>query len=248
MNKINESLKESDKAQSIRRDVLFTSVGTKHIGFYMKYGMMPQHLTYIATFDIHENYNALIKKKDSMLNKIDAAYTFKDVFSKFDDKSIAVFASSAKTLTNRIYEGLDIAVDIYGFANSNDLALGTCVALYDNKEATLSGFAVLSFGNESGCPTEGRLKIKFAAATDDRACAVLLYHIIEYGKKRKMEVIEAGINMGRTEAFSIMTENIGFEFDASKPFIAMGKCAGDEDGEYDDYNTRDAFVIGDWRL
>eukprot|EP01084_Bolivina_argentea_P232659 392094_1 len=222
--KINDSLQETDKNGAIKRDVLFTSVGTHHIGFYMKLGFLPKYLTYVTTFDILKNYDAAIKNKHDILNAVLENYSFKDVLSEPNDEQLSEFVSSSNALTNEIYKGLDVSVIINGFAKMKNAKIGTCVALYDleDKDGAMCGFGILAFG-ESSEAKKDTMKIKFAAAKNYQHLCALIFHIIEYSKQMEIPKVEAGIDMARVNAFSILIEKFGFEYDAKNPKVSMGK-------------------------
>ncbi len=200
---------------------LFTfSQSPKHIALYQKFGFWPRFITSIMTKPVE----APIEREGWS--------TISDRGSRGLTKAVA----EVHALTDAIYPGLDVSIEVTSVAAQG---LGDTILLED--ESGLAGFAVchIGSGTEAGsgaCYVKvGAVRsgpdaeLRFARLLD--ACGVL-------AAERERTMVVAGVNAGRERAWRVLTEQ-GYR--TSMQGIAMQRPNEPA------YNTRDTFLIDDWR-
>jgi GNAT superfamily N-acetyltransferase len=190
----------------------------KHIGLYGKAGFFAGFLT------------AIMAKPAASDGRAPGGMA--KVSESDRDQSLA----ACRDLTDAIYPGLDLAPEIEAV---QDQGIGETMLVMDGDE--LAGFAVChcGAGSEAG---SGACYVKFGAArpgagADDRF-EQLLDAVDALAAERGLEMVLAGGNMGRREAYAALG---GRGFRAQLQGVAMH--AGDELG----YHTPGNYVIDDWR-
>jgi GNAT superfamily N-acetyltransferase len=192
----------------------------KHIALYQRYGFNPRFLTAILTKQIDRQANSeqLSRFSDSPSGNHDAV------------------VQACYRLTNSLYPGLDVEREIRAVHNQN---LGDTVLVWNGTE--LAGFAVCHCGpgTEAG---SNKCYIKFAAAApgpeSDAYFDQLLDACETLAAARGLMQIEAGVNLGRPEAYHQMLRR-GFRL--GRPGVAMHRP--NEPG----YSRPGILVIDDWR-
>ena len=198
------------------------STSLKHIGLYRKFGFSPRFLTIM----MEKGVNA-------------GGATVAASWTKFSDVPLLEregMLDRCRTLTGKVFEGLDVGVEIRSVAAQR---LGETVLLWTADE--LTGLAVCHCGarTEAG---SGICYIKFAAVhpglTGDLEFRRLLTACEQLAVQRGLEKLEGGVNTARQEAWAAMLDS-GWR----------GKMAGvamqrpNEPG----YNRPGVFLIDDWR-
>lgn len=209
---------------------LFTfAQSSKHVHLYQKFDFWPRYLTAIMSTNIVE------KRPVEQLNKR------KRYFSKYSELSQAERArivTDCKTLTNCIYEGLDLKKEI---TSVNQQKLGDTIFLRDPNSEELIGFAVCHTGSGSEAGG-GNCYVKFGVVrrgdTSPELFNALLDACEDYASSQNMSRVVAGVNTARHSAYKIMIER-GFRTDLQG--IAMHRP--NESG----YNLPDIYLIDDWR-
>lgn len=186
----------------------------KHVGLYQKFGFWPRFLTALMSKPVNSREESAIEY--SALSK--------------GDRDQALQAS--RELTDSIYEGLDVTSEIRAVHDQN---LGDTILFWDGD--SLDAFAVCHCGPETEAGRD-TCYLKFAAARSHKEFARLLNSAEAFAAKRGLRRLEAGMNLGRSQAYRQMLQQ-GFRTDMQG--VAMQRP--DEAG----YNRPDVFVVDDWR-
>jgi hypothetical protein len=202
-----------------RESSLFTfSNSPKHLALYQKFGYWPRFLTVIMSKTVGARSTSAVK-----YSTITAG-----------DRSSALQA--CREVTGSLYEGLDVTSEIQSVTDQN---LGDTVLLWGGD--ALDAFAVCHCGEgtEAGRNT---CYIKFAAVRSgqraDKMFDVLLDACEGLAAERSLTRIEAGVNLGRTQAYRQLLGR-GFRIDFQGVAMHRPNSPG--------YNREDTFVIDDLR-
>lgn len=191
----------------------------KHIGLYQKFGFWPRFLTAIMSKNVSPTRPKLKWSR----------------YSEAADREECL--SVCRSLTDSVYRGLDLEWEI---ESVNRQGLGDTVLLWNN-DGTLGGLAVCHCGpgSEAG---SGICYVKFGAVQPGpdagRRFDYLLDACEDFASSRGVARLDAGVNIGRTEAYRRMLMR-GFR--TYLQGVAMHKP--DEPG----YNQPNSYVIDDWR-
>ncbi len=192
----------------------------KHIGLYQKFGFWPRFLTAIMSKSVQRPTGASAFKK----------------FSEIPEKQQMECLNNCRILTDKLYPGLDLEREILAVHRQS---LGETVLL--RKEGKLAGFAVchLGPGTEAG---NNKCYVKFAAVRTGSGGGELFEQLLDgceiLASDQQMTLLEAGVNMGRHDAYKIMLQR-GF----STVIQGVTMHRANEPG----YNKPDAYIIDDWR-
>lgn len=204
--------------QSQTRHVgLFTfSNSTKHIHLYQKFGFWPRFLTPIMSLPVRAK----------------APVTQAATYSKLTENQRQEFLKASRELTDGIYDGLDVQLEIRAVAEQQ---LGDTVLLWENSR--LAAFAICHHGanTEAG---DGTCYVKFAAARRADTFESLLNACEEFASGRQLSRLEAGVNTARHDAYQRMIAR-GFRTEILG--VAMHKA--NDPG----YSRPDVYVLDDWR-
>ncbi len=203
----------------VREAGLFTfAQSPKHIGLYQKFGFWPRFLTAVMS-------KKITWRETPALN-----------YSALKEAEREQAVKACRTLTDSIYEGLDVSSEIRSVA---DQSLGETILLWGGD--SLDGFAVCH-GGEGTEAGRNNCYIKFAAvrrgAGAERAFEHLLDGCEAFAAERGLERMEAGVNLSRGHAYRHMLRR-GFRTDLQG--VAMHKPDSPA------YNRPDVFVLDDWR-
>ena len=213
----------------ITRNVLYTFAANYHTKFYMKFDFQPRFLVYTMRFNMDKHFKYIPTNDNSMNLKI---------ISKNDNQ----FIIDADKLCDSVYKGLRSTNEMKGILNNPDRA--HVVGLYDNN--VLHGYCFIGYSLCGNFP-KGTINIKFGIAKNVSYLKMLLIQVIYFTKKINKKWIEYSVDVGRFNAFKMITNELKFEYDSKKPKIHMGRTNNTND-LYDDYNTFNSAVIGDWRF
>jgi GNAT superfamily N-acetyltransferase len=200
---------------------LFTfAQSSKHVALYQKFGFWPRFLTAVMSKPVERKRFKSRCLKFSEIPNRDHDSTLKACFN----------------LTNAIYDGLDVGIEIRGVNNQKS---GETLLLWD--ESRLSGIAVC----HSGAGTEagsGRCYVKFAAVlpgpTAEPAFESLVEACEEMAATQGLSRLIAGVNMARHEAYRCLMAR-GFRADILGVAMQKPNEAG--------YNRPGVYAIDDWR-
>lgn len=202
---------------------LFTfAQSAKHLHLYQHFGFWPRFLTAI------------------MSRPVGAAGESAPAWARFsalaaDERAACLAACHA--LTGTLYPGLDVTGEINSVQAQQ---LGETVLLWDGDR--LAGFAVCHCGAGTEAGAAGRCYIKVGAVRSGpdapQAFARLLRACDALAAERGLIALEAGINLGRHEAYRALLA-AGFR----TQFQGVAMHRPNEPG----YNRPDVYLIDDWR-
>jgi hypothetical protein len=202
-----------------RESGLFTfSNSPKHLALYQKFGYWARFLTAIMSKAVGAPNSSALKYSSA----VDS------------DRTSALHA--CRELTESIYEGLDVSSEIQSVFEQK---LGDTVLLWGG--GALDGFAVCHCGEgtEAGRDT---CYVKFAAIRPgpraDKMFNTLLDSCEALAAERGLTRVEAGVNLGRSQAYRQMLER-GFRVEFQGVAMHRPNSPG--------YNRADVFVIDDLR-
>lgn len=203
----------------VRHAGLFTFAHSpKHVGLYQKFGFWPRFLT------------AIMAKAPS------ASSVQWSKYSDCSESERTEALNACRELTDSLFDGLDLSREIRAIYQSQ---LGETIIIWDSDRLDAFACCHCGAGTEAGNDT---CYIKFAAVRPvpnaeqifDRlldACEVL-------ASRRGLGRIEAGVNLGRSQAYRRMLAR-GYRSEIHG--VAMQRP--DESA----YNRPDVYVIDDWR-
>jgi hypothetical protein len=203
----------------VREAGLFTFPhSAKHVGLYQKFGFWPRFLTAVMS-------KAAEGRKTSMIR-----------FSSLDKDKQREALAACRKLTDSIYAGLDVTSEIELLEKQNS---GDTVFVWGG--TSLDAFAVCPCGEgtEAGRDT---CYIKFAAAAPGANIAKHFDRLLDacesLALERSLSRVQAGVNLGRSEAYRQMLAR-GFRTEV------LGVAMHRPDSPA--YNRPDVFVVDDWR-
>eukprot|EP01084_Bolivina_argentea_P096633 173720_1 len=219
---------------NVRSYGLFTfPTSTKHLYLYNKKGFKPRYLT------------PILSKSVECSDTISHEYEYNIFDSKTFDTSYNrdELISLCKNVTNDIHKGLDVSIEINGVL---DLGLGYIAIVRNKKSDFIDGFSIVHYGagSEAG---SNKSYIKFASCRNAKGFQVLLNVIELYSRKIGMKEICGGMNMGRDQAFDVMTKQCKYKY---TPLIGVALERNSDmflNSEYQGYNKSNVFIIDDWR-
>lgn len=192
----------------------------KHIALYQKFGFWPRFLTAIMSKPVDP------ASEDSGWSRL----------SEAQGSERERILSACRALTDEIYEGLDVSIEIGAVATQH---LGDTLLLW--RDAELVGLAVCHFGpgTEAG---SGTCYVKFGAArpgpTAEQDFDALLNVCEQMAAEHALSRLVAGINTARHEAYRVMLER-KFRIDFQGVSMHRPNDAG--------YNRSVVYLIDDWR-
>jgi hypothetical protein len=225
---------------------LFTfAQSPKHISLYQKYGFWPHFLTAVMSKAVSPNSAKSINNESLQWSK------YSDV-SKMEKGSDEYLINGCRRLTNSIYDGLDLRVEIMSVIKQK---LGDIVLIYDpdsinnitGKNRDIAGFAIChcGAGTEAGSDT---CYIKFAAvrpptSDNDALFAAnnfdrLIDACTTFASQQGLSRLVAGANTSRRQAYGKMLSK-RFRIDMLGIVMQNGNDVG--------YNRPDVYVMDDWR-
>jgi predicted N-acetyltransferase YhbS len=210
---------------------IFTfSNSPKHVHLYQKYDFWPRFLTSVMSKPVKSEY--AMKDGQEMLS-----------WTKYSDmqkERPSEILNNCYSLTDSIYDGLDLKVEIQSVANQK---LGDTILLTDNKSNKLLGLAICHCGpnTEAGSNT---CYVKFGSVTasEDRSKSANFDELIEcceiFAASQGLSKLAAGVNIGNLHAYRKMISK-GFRTE----FQGVMMTKNNEPG----YHIEDVYAIDDWR-
>ncbi len=206
---------------NIQQAGLFTFPNSpKHHALYQKFGFWPRFLTAIMAKSVQQPEPVLQKVRYSQLS---------------EDKR-SEFLRASFELTNGIYEGLDLSLEILAVHVQQ---LGDTVGFWDEKG--LAGFAVCHYGagTEAGSNT---CYVKFGAVRSRKDAGQQFEQLLDLcetlSATQGMSRLTAGVNTSRQEAYRRLLAR-GFRTE----IIGVAMHRPNEPA----YNRPDIFALDDWR-
>jgi len=158
------------------------------------------------------------------------------LFSEFSQPDRESAIQSCRTLTNSIYEDLDLTREIVSVAEQK---LGDTILITEGSHVAAFAICHTGKGSEGG---SGTCLIKFAAArpgmSAERTFEKLIQACEGFARSRNVPVVHAGVNSARHEAYRQLAR-CGYRAFLHGVAMHRGNDAG--------YNRPGVFVIDDWR-
>jgi GNAT superfamily N-acetyltransferase len=200
---------------------LFTfAQSQKHAALYQRFGFWPRFLTAVMSKPVATTHVSPTCSRFSELT---------------DDEQHSALAS-CRTLTNALFDGLDVTSEIRAVA---DQAIGDTVLLWDN--STLVGVGVCHCGPGSEAGGEA-CYVKFGAVRPGPGAESFFHQLLDaiepMADARGLSRLVAGVNTSRHEAYRAMLAR-GFRTELQG--VAMHRP------NTDGYSRPGVFVIDDWR-
>ena len=209
-------------ARGVRLAGLFTfAQSPKHLGLYQRYGFWPRSLTALMEVPVQAPSTAVACRR----------------LSELDRGERAAALAAARELTDAVYPGLDVSREIRSVLSQG---LGDTV-LVDDAAGVLRGLAVCHIGpgSEAGC---GVAYVKFAAVLPGRGPGRTFERLVDachdLAGRRRADVLQAGVNLGRRRAYCALRERA---FRPQRLGVTM-HCP-----DLPGYDTPGRYVLDDWR-
>jgi GNAT superfamily N-acetyltransferase len=203
----------------VRDAGLFTfSNSPKHLGLYQKFGFWARFLTAI------------------MSKRVNACETSALKYSALSEADRTSALKACRELTDSIYEGLDVSIEIRSVLEQS---LGDTLLVWGGDTLDALAICHCGEGTEAGRDT---CYVKFAAVRPgphaEKKFDALLNACEALAAERGLTRLEAGVNLGRSQAYRHMLSR-GFRTDFQG--VAMHRPDAPA------YNRSDVFAIDDWR-
>jgi len=221
---------------------MFKELKTKHIGIFT-FSNSPKHVHLYQKYDFWPRFLTAVMSKPTK-----AEYTMEDgqemiSWTKYSDmqkERPSEILDYCYSLTDSIYEGLDLKVEIQSVANQK---LGDTILLTDNKRNKLLGLAVCHCGpkTEAGSNT---CYVKFGSVTasEDRSESANFDEHIKccehFAVTQGLSKLAAGVNLGNLAAYRKMISK-GFRTEFQGVMMTKNNDPG--------YHIEDVYAIDDWR-
>jgi len=221
---------------------IFKELKTKHIGIFT-FSNSPKHVHLYQKYDFWPRFLTAVMSKP-----VKAEYTMEDgqeliSWTKYSDmkkERPSEILDYCYSLTDSIYEGLDLKVEIQSVANQK---LGDTILLTDNKGNKLLGLAVCHCGpkTEAGSNT---CYVKFGSviASEDKSESANFDELIKYcehfAATQGLSKLVAGVNLGNLAAYRKMISK-GFRTEFQGVMMTKNNDPG--------YHIEDVYAIDDWR-
>ncbi len=206
---------------------LFTwSQSPKHIYLYQKFGFWARFLTAVMSRSVVERLRVGDDAPESPWSR----------FSELSEGDREEVLKACGDVTGAIYDGLDVSHEIRAVASQD---LGDTVLLRD--DSGLAGLAVChcGAGTEAG---SGACYVKFGAVRPGPAAGRNFERLLDacetLAAAKGMQVLIAGVNMGRHEAYRAMLAR-GFRTEIQGVTMHRPNEPG--------YNQPGVYIIDDWR-
>jgi GNAT superfamily N-acetyltransferase len=192
----------------------------RHVGLYQRFGFWPRFLTAVMSKPVQERHAP------------SQAYRVSSFSAEETEKAL----NACRNLTNSIYDGLDVSIEIRSVA---DQRLGDTVLLWDDSKLVALAVSHCGPGTEAG---SGRYYIKFGAVRPGPSAEQVFERLLDACEQlasvRGLSRIVAGVNTGCLEAYRTMMA-FGFRTDLQGIAMHRSNDAG--------YHRAGVFVIDDWR-
>jgi N-acetylglutamate synthase-like GNAT family acetyltransferase len=210
---------------------IFTfSYSPKHIHLYQKYDFWPRFLTAVMSKPVKPE--STTEESQEMIGWIK--------YSNIQKERTSEVLGDCYSLTDSIYDGLDLKTEILSVANQK---LGDTILLIDDKNNTLVGLAICHCGPKTEAGTN-TCYVKFGVVTGnvDRSASVNFDNLLQYcelfAASQGLSKLVAGVNIGNLAAYKKMISK-GFSTEFQGVLMTKNNDAG--------YHTEDIYAIADWR-
>ena len=192
----------------------------KHVGLYQRFGFWPRFLTAVMS-------------KAAARSPAASEWTR---LSDLDDAGREQRIADCAAMTDAVYAGLDVSVDIRSVARQR---LGDTLLLYRGSRLFAMAVCHLGPGTEAG---SGACYVKFGAVRPGPTAAadfeLLLAACEQFAAERGAARLSAGVNTARHDAYVKMLQR-GFRRDMQGLAMQRPNEAG--------YNQPGTYLLDDWR-
>lgn len=210
---------------------LFTfSHSPKHIHLYQKYDFWPRFLTAVMSMPVKSEHAEKERQGKISWTK------YSDI--QKDQKSNVL--NNCSSLTDSIYDGLDLKIEILSVANQK---LGDTILLTDNKSNKLVGLAVCHCGPKTEAGSNS-CYVKFASviASGDRSESTNFDDLFDccerFAASHGLSKLTAGVNVGNLAAYRKMISR-GFRTEFQGVMMTKNNDPG--------YHIEKVYALDDWR-
>ncbi len=211
---------------------LFTKWGCRHTGLFT-FSHSPKHAALYQKFGFWSRFLTPVMSVPASSSKESATYT---EYSRLPESQKKEVLDACRDLTNQIYEGLDVAIDI---RSVDQQQLGDTILLIDNSK--VAAFAVCHVGAKTEAGS-GASYAKFAAVRPGPDAQSKFERLLDacgsFTAARGAERFIAGVNTARHEAYRTMVAR-GFRTD----MLGVAMQRDHEPG----YNRPGVYLLDDWR-
>ncbi|HJU79568.1 MAG TPA: GNAT family N-acetyltransferase [Nitrososphaeraceae archaeon] len=210
---------------------LFTfSHSPKHIHLYQKYDFWPRFLTAVMSKPVKPEY----AEKEGQDN---ISWT---KYSDIQKEQASEVLDNCSSLTDSIYDGLDLKIEIQSVANQK---LGDTILLTDNKSNKLVGLAVCHCGPKTEAGSNScYVKFGSVTASGNRSESDNFNDLIKYcehfAASQRLSELVAGVNLGNLAAYRKMI-SMGFRTEFQGVMMTKNNDSG--------YHIDNVYAIDDWR-
>lgn len=210
----------------------FDTWGSRHMGLFT-FAHSPKHIELYRKFGFWPRFLTAIMREPAAAR---AGTPGPSTYSELSESERSDVLGACRALTDAVYEGLDLERELVA---TQQQSLGDTVLLWDG--STLDGLALChcGAGTEAG---EGVCYVKFGAVRPGQGAAERFERLLdaceELAVQRGLAHVDAGINLGRPDAYRQMVER-GFR--TWLQGVTMDRP--NEPG----YSHPDAYVMDDWR-
>ncbi|HEU5446666.1 MAG TPA: GNAT family N-acetyltransferase [Nitrososphaeraceae archaeon] len=221
---------------------IFKELKTKHIGLFT-FSHSPKHIHLYQKYDFWPRFLTAVMSKPVKSEYAKKAGQEKKNWTKYSDiqkEQTSEILDRCSTLTDSIYDGLDLRIEILSVANQK---LGNTILLTDSKSNRLVGLAICHCGpkTEAGSNT---CYVKFGSVTasKNRSESVNFDDLITYcehfAASQGLSKLVAGVNLGNLAAYKKMISK-GFRTEFQGVMMTKNNDPG--------YHIEDVYAIDDWR-
>jgi len=227
---LDKTMEIFDRLKTKHIGIFTFSNSPKHVHLYQKYDFWPRFLTAVMSKPVKSEY--AVKDGQEMIS-----------WTKYSDmqkERPSEILNNCYSLTDSIFDGLDLKVEIQSVANQK---LGDTILLTDNKSNKLLGLAICHCGpkTEAGSNT---CYVKFGSVTasEDRSKSANFDELIEcceiFAASQGLSKLAAGVNIGNLDAYRKMISK-GFRTEFHGVMMTKNNDPG--------YHIEGVYAIDDWR-
>ncbi len=217
---------------------VFVQLKMKHLGF-LTFANSPKHIHLYQKYDFWPRFLTLVMSRTVTANKDSEEIGSSSTYSNYTQAKRYEILDKCISLTESIYNGLNLAGEIDSVAKQN---LGETILLWD-KDNNFCGLAVCHCGpaTEAGSDT-CYVKFGAAVASGDQSSSENFEHLLKscerFAVSRGLSKLVAGVNVGNLGAYRKMIGK-GFRTDFQGVLMTKNNDPG--------YHKEDLYVIDDWR-
>jgi predicted N-acetyltransferase YhbS len=227
---LDKTMKIFERLKTKHIGIFTFSNSPKHVHLYQKYDFWPRFLTAVMSKPVRSEYSMKDGQEMITLTK----------YSDMQKERPSEILNNCYSLTDSIYDGLDLTVEIQSVVNQK---LGDTILLTDNKSNKLLGLAICHCGPKTEAGSNA-CYVKFGSviSSEDRSKPANFDELIEccekFAASQGLSKLAAGVNMGNLGAYRKMISK-GFRTEFQGVMMTKNNDPG--------YHIEDVYAIDDWR-